>query len=99
MSTTTTTTTTKQKTPPTMPAQEKSDLSSTVRRVENTTPPELSPTDRRLSKEWDAAKTPPSRFQRPAGSIFGTPASRDGQIARNKIHGFKEKVKELTGKK
>ncbi|CCX30743.1 hypothetical protein FPQ18DRAFT_315862 [Pyronema domesticum] len=93
------TTTTKQQTSPTMTTQQKSDMLSTVRRVDSTTPPPFPPTDRRLSKEWDAAKTPPSRFQRPAGSIFGTPASRDGQIAKNKIHGFKEKVKELSGKK
>ncbi|TGZ84762.1 hypothetical protein EX30DRAFT_300478 [Ascodesmis nigricans] len=59
----------------------------------------LAQRDRRLSKEWDAAQTPPSKFQRPPHSIFATPASRDGHIARNKIHGFKEKVKELTGKK
>lgn len=31
--------------------------------------------------------------------IYATPNSRDGHIARNKIHGFKEKVKELSGKK
>ncbi|KAG0635630.1 hypothetical protein HOY80DRAFT_892706, partial [Tuber brumale] len=59
----------------------------------------LSQRDRRLSKEWDAAKTPPSRFQKVEGSIYATPNSRDGHIARNKIHGFKEKVKELSGKK
>jgi len=53
--------------------------------------------DRRMSKEWDAAKTPPSRFQKVEGSIWATPASRDGKVARNKIHGFKEKVKELSG--
>ncbi|RPA89340.1 hypothetical protein L873DRAFT_1722180 [Choiromyces venosus 120613-1] len=55
--------------------------------------------DRRLSKEWDASKTPPSRFQKVEGSIYATPNSRDGHIARNKIHGFKEKVRELAGKK
>ncbi|KAH0609058.1 uncharacterized protein H6S33_001286 [Morchella sextelata] len=55
--------------------------------------------DRRMSKEWDASKTPPSRFQKQEGSIFATPSSRDGHVARNKIHGFKEKVKELSGKK
>jgi len=31
--------------------------------------------------------------------IYATPNSRDGHIARNKIHGFKEKVRELSGKK
>jgi len=55
--------------------------------------------DRRMSKEWDAALTPPSRFQKVEGSIYATPASRDGHVARNKIHGFKEKVKELSGVK
>jgi len=55
--------------------------------------------DRRMSKEWDASLTPPSRFQKVEGSIYATPNSRDGHIPRNKIHGFKEKVKELSGKK
>jgi len=40
--------------------------------------------DRRLSNEWDAAKTPPSRFQKRKGSIHATPASRDGHVERNK---------------
>ncbi|PWW73335.1 hypothetical protein C7212DRAFT_332332 [Tuber magnatum] len=62
-------------------------------------PPPMSQRDRRMSKEWDASKTPPSRFQKVEGSIFATPSSRDGHIARNKIHGFKEKVRELAGKK
>ncbi|RPA77013.1 hypothetical protein BJ508DRAFT_175612 [Ascobolus immersus RN42] len=57
----------------------------------------LSKRDRRMSREWDASQTPPSRFQKVEGSIFATPASRDGHVARNKVHGFKEKVKELTG--
>ncbi|KAK6533343.1 hypothetical protein TWF694_002293 [Orbilia ellipsospora] len=39
--------------------------------------------DRRMSKEWDASKVPPSRFQKRAGSIHATPASRDGHIERN----------------
>ncbi|KAI5798956.1 hypothetical protein EDC01DRAFT_649851 [Geopyxis carbonaria] len=59
----------------------------------------LAQRDRRMSKEWDASKTPPSRFQKVEGSIYATPASRDGHVARNKIHGFKEKVKELGGVK
>jgi len=59
----------------------------------------LSKRDRRLSREWDAAQTPPSRFQKVEGSIFATPASRDGHVHRNKVVGFKEKVKELTGSK
>ncbi|CUS07345.1 unnamed protein product [Tuber aestivum] len=61
-------------------------------------PTPMSKRDRRMSKEWDASKVPPSRFQKVEGSIYATPNSRDGHIARNKIHGFKEKVKELAGK-
>ncbi|EAS27993.3 uncharacterized protein CIMG_12306 [Coccidioides immitis RS] len=38
--------------------------------------------DRRMSKEWDAAKVPPSRFQKPEGSIFSTSSSRDSHITR-----------------
>jgi len=33
--------------------------------------------------EWDASKTPPSRFQQRKGSIYATPGSRDGHVARN----------------
>ncbi|KAH6663103.1 hypothetical protein B0J14DRAFT_609745 [Halenospora varia] len=33
--------------------------------------------------EWDASKTPPSRFQQRKGSIFATPGSRDGHVDRN----------------
>ncbi|KAF2744212.1 hypothetical protein M011DRAFT_470625 [Sporormia fimetaria CBS 119925] len=36
--------------------------------------------DRRMSKEWDASKVPPSRFQRREGSIHATPASRDAHV-------------------
>lgn len=63
--------------------------------LEYTDPVPIAKRDRRLSKEWDAAKTPPSRFQKVEGSIYATPASRDGKVDRNKIHGFKEKVKGL----
>ncbi|QSS55338.1 hypothetical protein I7I53_03196 [Histoplasma capsulatum var. duboisii H88] len=38
--------------------------------------------DRRMSKEWDAAKVPPSRFQLREGSIFSTSSSRDSHITR-----------------
>ncbi|PUU78086.1 hypothetical protein B9Z19DRAFT_1065304 [Tuber borchii] len=62
-------------------------------------PVPMAKSDRRMSKEWDASLTPPSRFQKVEGSIYATPNSRDGHIARNKIHGFKEKVRELSGKK
>ncbi|KAF4627730.1 hypothetical protein G7Y89_g10425 [Cudoniella acicularis] len=33
--------------------------------------------------EWDASKTPPSRFQQRKGSIYATPGSRDGHVDRN----------------
>jgi len=44
-----------------------------------------SPTqDRRLSSdEWDASKTPPSRFQKRKGSIYATPSSRDGHVDKH----------------
>lgn len=59
-------------------------------------PPSASTTqrDRRLSKEWDASKVPPSRFQKPEGSLYATPSSRDGHIGKNKQHAFTEKLKE-----
>ncbi|EEP80400.1 predicted protein [Uncinocarpus reesii 1704] len=38
--------------------------------------------DRRMSKEWDASKVPPSRFQKREGSIFSTSSSRDSHITR-----------------
>ncbi|KAI2614272.1 uncharacterized protein GGS25DRAFT_517119 [Hypoxylon fragiforme] len=34
--------------------------------------------------EWDASKTPPSRFQKRKGSIYATPPSRDGHVERNR---------------
>ncbi|KAL2011577.1 hypothetical protein VTN00DRAFT_4295 [Thermoascus crustaceus] len=42
--------------------------------------PPPQPRDRRLSKEWDAAKVPPSRFQKREGSIYATASSRDGHV-------------------
>lgn len=50
--------------------------------------------DRRASKEWDAAKVPPSRFQKPEGSIYATPSSRDGHIDRNTQTAYTDKLKE-----
>jgi len=47
--------------------------------------------ERRMSKEWDASKVPPSRFQKREGSIHATPASRDGHIDRNKLKSFADK--------
>ncbi|RPB19530.1 hypothetical protein L211DRAFT_853173 [Terfezia boudieri ATCC MYA-4762] len=63
------------------------------------TPPMGMQGDRRMSREWDASKVPPSKFQRPEGSIWATPASRDGHIARNKIEIVMEKVKEKTARR
>ncbi|KAF3902961.1 hypothetical protein ABW20_dc0101959 [Dactylellina cionopaga] len=48
--------------------------------------------DRRMSKEWDASKVPPSRFQKREGSIHATPASRDGHIERNNRNALFEKL-------
>jgi hypothetical protein len=49
-------------------------------------PPEgLEPTksrDRSESKEWDASKVPPSRFQKRQGSIYATASSRDSHLHR-----------------
>jgi len=60
-------------------------------------PVPLDKMDRRMSREWDAAHTVPSRFQKLEGSVFATPASRDGHVDRNreKNKGFMQKVKEI----
>lgn len=50
--------------------------------------------DRRMSVEWDASKTPPSRFQRRKGSIYSTPASRDGHVDKNYADKYHEKLVE-----
>ncbi|MCJ1347996.1 hypothetical protein MMC31_006226 [Peltigera leucophlebia] len=55
------------------------------------------PRDRRQSKEWDAAKVPPSKFQKPEGSIYATPGSR-GQLGKDRDKGFHEKLKTMLGK-
>ena len=47
----------------------------------------------------DAAKVPPSKFQKRKGSIFATPGSRDGHVGKNKDMAFKEKLKELVDRK
>ncbi|KAK1834157.1 hypothetical protein QBC39DRAFT_344398 [Podospora conica] len=54
-----------------------------------------SPSDRRNSIEWDAAKVPPSRFQKRKGSIYAVPSSRDGHIDSNYNTKFHEKHREL----
>ncbi|EKG16687.1 hypothetical protein MPH_06141 [Macrophomina phaseolina MS6] len=55
-----------------------------------------SPThDRRMSKEWDASKVPPSRFQKRSGSIYSTPSSRDAHLTGgDRDKGYWEKMKE-----
>ncbi|KAI9873511.1 MAG: hypothetical protein M1830_000328 [Pleopsidium flavum] len=52
--------------------------------------------DRRMSKEWDASKVPPSRFQKRQGSIYATPGSRDAHTGRGKDRdqSFHEKLKQ-----
>jgi len=52
------------------------------------------PVDRRMSKEWDASKVPPSRFQKREGSIYATQGSRDGHVERNQQLAYLEKLKE-----
>jgi hypothetical protein len=52
-------------------------------------------TDRRMSKEWDASKVPPSRFQRREGSIHATPASRDAHVkGSSRDKAYFDKLKE-----
>ncbi|KAH7171550.1 hypothetical protein EDB81DRAFT_877539 [Dactylonectria macrodidyma] len=55
--------------------------------------------DRRMSDEWDAAKVPPSRFQKRKGSIYATQSSRDGHIDRNYQEKYHAKIAEMNGGK
>jgi len=62
--------------------------------------------DRRMSKEWDASKVPPSRFQKREGSIYSTPSSRDAHVkGSSRDQAYHDKLKEkgwvqkLTGTK
>lgn len=41
-----------------------------------------------------ASKTPPSRFQRRKGSIYSTPASRDGHVDKNYAEKYHDKLVE-----
>ena len=51
--------------------------------------------DRRMSKEWDASKVPPSRFQRREGSIYSTPSSRDSHVkGSSRDKAYFDKLKE-----
>jgi len=68
----------------------------------------LSPTregkTRRMSKEWDASKVPPSQFQKRKGSIYATPSSRDAHSSStDRDKAYFEKLKEkgwnVLGKK
>ena len=58
-----------------------------------------SPTrDRRMSKEWDASKVPPSRFQRRAGSIYSTQSTRDGHVkGPERDQAYFDKLREKVG--
>ena len=61
--------------------------------------PVVASQDRRMSAEWDAFKTPPSRFQKRKGSIYATPGSRDGHVDRNYADKYHAKLAEMTGGK
>lgn len=55
--------------------------------------------DRRLSREWDASKVPPSQFQRPKGSIFATPKTRDDHVGRaDGDQRYWDKMREKVGR-
>jgi len=50
---------------------------------------------RRMSKEWDASKVPPSQFQKRKGSIYAVPSSRDSHSQNNeRDKAYFEKIKE-----
>lgn len=58
----------------------------------STSPPQK---DRRMSKEWDASKVPPSRFQKREGSIYSTPSSRDAHVkGSERDRAYHDKLKE-----
>lgn len=50
-------------------------------------------------KKIDAAKVPPSRFQKRKGSIYATPSSRDGHIDKNYPEKYHAKIAEMKGGK
>jgi hypothetical protein len=45
----------------------------------------------------DAAKVPPSRFQKRKGSIYATPSSRDGHVDKNYADKYHAKLAEKYG--
>lgn len=47
----------------------------------------------------DAAKVPPSRFQKRKGSIYATPSSRDGHIDKNYAEKYHAKIAEMKAGK
>ena len=54
-----------------------------------------SPRDRRMSREWDASKVPPSQFQKRKGSILSTPGSRETHHEnKDRDKAYHEKIKE-----
>lgn len=52
----------------------------------------MSPTD--SLDPLDAAKVPPSRFQKRKGSIYATPSSRDGHVDKNYAERYHAKIAE-----
>ena len=52
--------------------------------------------DQAADKNSDAAKVPPSRFQKRKGSIYATPSSRDGHVDKNKAEKYFAKIAEMT---
>jgi hypothetical protein len=83
---------------------DESAIDDAVRNNSTSLSPPESPRARRMSREWDASKVPPSQFQKRKGSIYSTPGSRDshhGDKDRDKAYHdkLKEKGWKLFGKK
>ncbi|TFA97519.1 hypothetical protein CCMA1212_010762 [Trichoderma ghanense] len=55
--------------------------------------------DQAADRSSDAAKVPPSRFQKRKGSIYATPSSRDGHVDKNKVEKYFAKIAEMKGSK
>lgn len=51
------------------------------------------------NKVPDAAKVPPSRFQKRKGSIYATPSSRDGHVDKNYAEKYHAKIAEMKAGK
>jgi len=62
--------------------------------AEGLSPPPEGGKARRMSKEWDASKVPPSQFQKRKGSIYATPSSRDSHTTSERDKAYFEKIKE-----